>query len=291
MENKDLAAAAIKLATSGHPVIPLHHIDQRGRCSCGRSCASPGKHPRTLNGLKDASVEPAVVAAWWRRSKLSNIGLATGFGGLWVLDVDGDAGEETLAHLEREHGPLPTTRWVRTGSGGRHAYLRLPPGVDLGNSSRKLGPGLDTRGSGGYAVAPPSGHVSGGVYSWLNQERAAEVPRWMLDLLRPPPRPPVRKLACERLPSTSRRAGYGGAALALEESSVRMAIPGSRNHRLNSASFNLGQLVGSGLLELDAVAGALLVAALASGLGETEAMRTIESGLAAGQRCPRGRTA
>jgi hypothetical protein len=72
---------------------------------------------------------------------------------------------------------------------------------------------------------------------------------------------------------------------------VRMAPTGQRNHTLNSASFNLGQLVGAGLLELDAVAGALLIAALASGLGEIEAMRTIESGLRAGQRCPRGRTA
>ncbi len=70
-----------------------------------------------------------------------------------------------------------------------------------------------------------------------------------------------------------------------------MAVEGTRNHRLNAAAFSLGQLVGAGLLHLDAVAGALLVAALASGLGETEAMRTIGSGLAAGQRCPRGRTA
>jgi hypothetical protein len=72
---------------------------------------------------------------------------------------------------------------------------------------------------------------------------------------------------------------------------VRMAVEGSRNHRLNAASFNLGQLIGADLLELDAVAGALLVAALASGLGETEARRTIESGIAAGQRCPRRRSA
>jgi hypothetical protein len=70
-----------------------------------------------------------------------------------------------------------------------------------------------------------------------------------------------------------------------------MAPPGRRNATLNSAAFSLGQLVGGGLLDVDAVAGALLIAALASGLGETEAMRTIESGLKAGQCHPRGRTA
>jgi hypothetical protein len=286
MENKDLAAAALKLATGGHPVIPIHHIDQRGRCSCGRSCASPGKHPRTLNGLKDASAEPSVVAGWWRRWKNANVGIATGHQGLFVVDIDGPEGEESLARLEVDHEPLPTTRWVRTGSGGRHAYLRLPAGVDLGNSSRKLGPGLDTRGSGGYCVCPPSGHISGGVYQWMNQARAAEVPRWLLEQLRPPAPPPRRPT-----PPPRRGGGYAMAALAQEETLVRMAPVGSRNHRLNAAAFSLGQLVAGGVLDINAVAGTLLEAGLAAGLGGAECRRTIESGIAAGQQHPRGRTA
>lgn len=282
----DIAAAAIKLAYAGHPVIPLHSIGKTGRCSCGRSCASPGKHPRTGHGLKDASADPSVVAAWWRRWKLANVGLLTGeVADLLVVDLDGEEGIAAFDLLVAEHG-LPTTRWAATGGGGRHVYFRHPGGA-LGNSCRRLGAGIDTRGDNGYVLAPPSNHVTGSAYSWMNQERAAPCPPWVVELLRPPappsPAPIVR---------TGRsRVGYGAAALAMEEATVRMAVPGCRNATLNSAAFNLGQLVGGGLLELDAVAGALLVAALASGLGETEAMKTIESGLRAGQGCPRGRTA
>jgi hypothetical protein len=281
----DIGEAALRLASAGHRVLPLHGIDRAGRCTCGRSCASPGKHPRLAHGLKEASAEASTVAGWWRRSKLANLGLATGHGGLLVLDVDGAEGEDTLAQLVAEHGPLPSTRWVRTGSGGRHAYFRSQE--HLGNSCRKLGRGVDTRGDGGYVVAPPSVHVSGSKYVWMNQERAAQLPPWLLELLRPPAPPSPAPIG--RIGRT--RGDYGRAALAMEEATVRMATVGTRNHTLNSASFALGQLVGGGLLDLDAVAGALLGAALAAGLGETEAMRTIESGLAAGRRCPRGRTA
>lgn len=36
----------------------------------------------------------------------------------------------------------------------------------LGNSARRLGPQLDTRGDGGYVVAPPSIHPNGHAYRW-----------------------------------------------------------------------------------------------------------------------------
>jgi hypothetical protein len=283
--NSDVADAAIKLARGGHPVLPLHSIARAGRCTCGRSCASPGKHPRLLHGLKEASAEPAVVAAWWRRWKLANLGLVTGHGGLFVLDVDGAEGEDTLAQLEAEHGPLPLTRWVRTGSGGRHAYFRSQE--HLGNSCRRVGPGLDGRGKGGYVLVPPSVHVSGTAYSWMNQDRAAQLPRWLLELLRPPAPPSPAPTSRIGRP----RGDYGRAALAGEEAMVRMSIPGSRNHRLNAAAFSLGQLVGAGMLDVNEVAGTLLGAAQAAGLSEIEAQRTIASGLTAGQRHPRERTA
>jgi hypothetical protein len=62
---------------------------------------------------------------------------------------------------------------------------------------------------------------------------------------------------------------------------------GSRNETLNRAAFNLGQLVGVGTLDRDAVESLLLEAALESGLGEEEARGTIRSGIEAGIRTPR----
>lgn len=73
--------------------------------------------------------------------------------GLLILDVD--AAKGGFASLEGL-GELPETFTVETKSGGRHFYFKPPPGVEYGNTIEKLGPGLDTRGNGGYVVGPGS---------------------------------------------------------------------------------------------------------------------------------------
>jgi hypothetical protein len=60
-----------------------------------------------------------------------------------------------------------------------------------------------------------------------------------------------------------------------------------RNHALNLAAFKLGQLVAAGALDQEEVARRLMEAALQAGLGEREAGRTIDYGLAAGIDNPR----
>lgn len=262
--------AASRLAHLGHPLIPLHSIRRDGRCSCGRACDSPGKHPRTPNGLKDASAEPSMVAGWWRRWPTANIGLLTGeVADLLGVDLDGPEGIAAFEALVAAHG-LPTTRWAITGGGGRHVYLRHPGGA-LGNTCRRLGPGIDTRGDHGYVVAPPSTHVSGGVYSWANQERVAPCPVWLVDLLRPPAPAPRPRQNLPAQGSLDRR-------LAALAQTVATAPVGQRNHALNWAAYRAREIVDAGG-DIHHVAGVLLDAALASGLGETEARRTIESGL------------
>ena len=90
--------------------------------------------------------------------------------------------------------------------------------------------------------------------------------------------------------SHDRRSGasaYGSAALARELDAVRRLVVGERNHGLNRAAFCLGQLVGGGELAADLVHRELLTAALSTGLSESEASRTIRSGLGAGEQQPR----
>ena len=107
----DLKRAARWYANHGWPVVPLHSMKD-GRCSCGRpDCASPGKHPVTRHGLKDANRDPTKVEAWWTRRPSANVGIVTGTAaGIVVIDVDPrHGGDEALAELLREHGELPPT--------------------------------------------------------------------------------------------------------------------------------------------------------------------------------------
>jgi KaiC/GvpD/RAD55 family RecA-like ATPase len=163
--------AAADYAARGWRVIPLHNPRQSVKgvtCSCGDpACKSVGKHPRTANGLKDASTEAAALAEWWGRWPAANVGVVTGAeSGLVVLDVDPrHGGAETLAALEAEFGLLPPTVRAVTGGGGTHVYFSHP-GRPVRNSSNRVGPGLDVRGDGGYVAAAPSLHASGNRYGW-----------------------------------------------------------------------------------------------------------------------------
>ena len=180
------------LAAHGMQRFPVHDI-RAGKCSCGEACSSPGKHPRVKNWQAEAVNDLAQWRAWWKQFGGCNYGIACGQSAIFVLDIDtAKGGEENLGRLEQQHGPLPTTWIFLTGGGGRHIIFR-DPGValDLRNSASKLGPGLDTRGHGGFIVAPQSKHISGRSYA-IDVDRhpdefaLANLPPWLLALLTRP---------------------------------------------------------------------------------------------------------
>ena len=166
---------ACRLARLGFPVFP---------------CRKGGKEPATPHGFKDATTDTDRLAEWWAVSddgttRPLNLGLPTGrASGVWVLDLDGPEGLETLECLEQEHGRLPDTVTVGTPSGGRHLYFRLPPGVEIRCAARVL-PGVDVRGEGGYVVVPPS-RVGGRPYRWVRLGEVAQAPDWLLEALHRP---------------------------------------------------------------------------------------------------------
>jgi hypothetical protein len=290
VNNDEPVISALRLAEHGWPILPCH-TPNGDRCTCGAAdCPSPGKHPRTRRGLHEATCDPEDITSWWRRWPDANPAVRTGArpcgAGLVVIDVDPDAGgERSLQRLIAEHGTLPATLQVHTGSGGRHLYF-THPGQPIPNSAGRLGDGIDVRGDGGYVLVPPSSHRSGGTYRWANDQPVRDLPEWLLELVdparrRPPPAPPVP--AASDRPHTA----WASAALAGEVSEVRHAAEGCRNHTLNRAAFALGQLVAGGHLDEHDVVGALTGAALAAGLGEREIRTTIASGLRAGLDHPR----
>lgn len=181
-----LLDAALAYAARGWPVLPVHTPTEHG-CSCRSSaCQAVGKHPRTQHGLNDATVDSTVITEWWSTWPDANIGLVTGSrSGLVALDIDTrHGGDDTLAELERKHGPLPET--VRNLTGGGWHEMFAYPNVPV-KSKANLAPGVDIRGDGGYIVAPPSRHASGQNYGWevghAPEDLAlAPFPAWVLHL-------------------------------------------------------------------------------------------------------------
>jgi O-acetyl-ADP-ribose deacetylase (regulator of RNase III) len=297
---EELAAAAVGYARRGVPVLPLHYLVQRARaggvtvgCSCrAPDCGQVGKHPLAAlvpHGVKDASCDPTVVAAWWRRFPQANIGLATGH--LFdALDVDGPEGAAALRAFTAEHGlELPAGPLVRTGSGGGGWHLYLAR-TGLGNPSPRGLTHVDWRGRGGYVVAPPSRHASGTRYRFLRDLDAplVAVPQALRQLLEPAPdqRP---SLTDHRL-SAGRGHPYAVAALEGECQRVAGTSPGSRqrNRSLYRAGLRLFGYVAGGLLDHAEVEQRLQQAARGCGLGQREAAATIRSAATVGLAHPKG---
>jgi hypothetical protein len=115
------------------------------------------------------------------------IGIVTGrVSGIFVLDFDGEAGQDLLARLEREHGPLPVTPSALTPGGGVHIIFQHP-GTAV-PTRKNLLPGMDVRGDGGFIVAHPSLHRTGRRYEWDSDAHPEDVdmapaPSWVLDLV------------------------------------------------------------------------------------------------------------
>ena len=189
---RNLGQDALWLAGLGWQVFPLHSPDG-DRCDCRRAgCPSPSKHPRTRNGLLDATTDAARIAGWWEMWPQANIGVRTGqASGLVVVDVDPrHGGDETLRRLIEEHGQFPVLPCARTGGGGWHFYFAHPGGT-VRNSEGAVGPGVDVRGDGGYVVVPPSVHQTGVGYTWEPDYEPGPgclppaPPAWLLTLMQP----------------------------------------------------------------------------------------------------------
>lgn len=179
--NKVVCATALEYARMGFYVFPLYGIRDNGSCACGTpDCKDSGKHPFVKRGLKEATRDEQRIKDWFGGNALDprNVGIVTGeISGITVIDVDiadGKGGAESWHEATKEHGE-PQTLMAQTGSGGMHVFFKY--NSSLKTASNVLGKGVDVRNNGGYIVAAPSRHRSGGTYAWLNpDEKLADLP-------------------------------------------------------------------------------------------------------------------
>jgi hypothetical protein len=161
-----LHEAARRWAIAGFHVFPVQE---------GAKKPLPG-----TNAWRDATIDLDLIDKWWTENPNYNVACAPALNGCSVLDVDLPLGEATLnAIADAENTPIPNTFTIRTPSGGRHLWFHGICPTSVGTDKAGLGPKLDTRGSGGYVLLPPS-QIGGKEYVEENEFEIAALPEWCL---------------------------------------------------------------------------------------------------------------
>jgi hypothetical protein len=248
----NMQGKALALARRGLPVFPCRCVDKR---------------PLTDNGFKDASTDQEQVRHWWTEWPRAYIGVPTG-DKFVVVDLDLQH-QDALAWYEHNTARLPLTRTHVTKSGGRH--LLFKPASNVGCSTSKLGPHIDTRGAGGYIIWWPACGLN-----VMHGGALAEVPAWVLEALTTAP---TNVVPFPR-PARPSNAATGGARVQGLVATVANAREGERNSLLFWAAMRIYDMLAG--RELDRSDGANALAALATaashtGLPRQEIMRTIAS--------------
>jgi DNA-binding MarR family transcriptional regulator len=245
------------------------------------------KKPTTENGFYDATTDETTIREYFKNG--AQLSIRTGdASGVLIFDVDLDPakgidGYATLAKLEAEHGPLPRTPHQRTGRGGTHYFFKHIAGVR--NSTSKIGPGIDIRAEGGYAVVAPSRNESG-AYAWIvspDEAPLADVPAWLAALLTAEP---VRPAARSAPPAARNLDPYIDRAFRDEIANVATAPDGTKHDVLRNAAIKLGTLIAHGLDE-QAIEDALYNAISGRADDPDNALRTIRDGIEYGAVRPR----
>lgn len=304
-----LLGVALSAAWHGHYVFPLWPLTKIPRLHSERDCRRSGIcAPGHLGWEQQATTDPAQIRSWWTDifEPTCNVGIACGPSGLYVIDLDpitattlpekwaewqgARHGREVPARLATQAGQSfpDSTFQVATPTPSEHHYYRYDhqrTDHALRNTAGRVGPGVDSRGGGGFIVAAGSRRADG-AYVVARKGPTQWLPEWLESVLQRAPRPelPRRPLAAVRPLSDPRRARY----LAVVAANVADATPGTANTTLSEAAFALGRLVAGGEFTDHDVRDTLLAAAHHRHIPPAEANDVISRGLAAGAK--HGRT-
>ncbi|MBE1502686.1 hypothetical protein H4696_009786 [Amycolatopsis lexingtonensis] len=287
-----LEAVALEMAGRGWAVFPIQP-HRKWPPAWHRNDTCPGRGPCAAGHVTPeslATTDPETITRVWARAPY-NVAVFPGKSGWHVIDCDmrkpdeppgPDGWEELQALAARVGGPLPDTWTTSTPSGGRQLWYPVPPGVRLGSTVQHIAAHVDTRGWGGYALAPGSVRPDG-AYELLDDTEGPQLPGWLIQasVKHPPTASTARSQKPVAVPSA-----YAAKAVRDECARVAAAPPGQRNKTLSTAAYALGQLVGARLLDED-YARAELRAAVATWNTPDSAVKddgVIETSLAAGGR-------
>jgi len=150
-----MLSEAIDYARRGWYVFPCRERPGQPYQKNGATLTPLEKTPYVSKGLHDATIDEEQINAWWTRFPDAMIGINAGMSGLFVVDIDKKNvnGLDTFATWN-----INDTAGLHslTPSGGMHIVFS-----GKGKSSSNGKTGVDTRGEGGYFIAPPSKILEG----------------------------------------------------------------------------------------------------------------------------------
>lgn len=145
--NLSMLNVALEYASKGYAVFP---------CSKKMPCI---KKQDGGNGFKDATRDEEQIRKWWTKWPDAQVAVPTGrVNNLFVLDLDSQQAQE---HAKQWN--LPETFTVETRPTRKQLWFHQPLEIETKTSVEVLAPKIDTKGDGGYVIAPPSIHHETGL--------------------------------------------------------------------------------------------------------------------------------
>jgi hypothetical protein len=169
-------------ASHGLAVVPSHGLKKKDRqCTCGdQKCNRPGRHPRTTQGLQDATGNEALIRQFWTKWPVARIIIATGTEGIIAVTATGREGQRALKALVANSEETLAFRGRRSLT-----YLLRAPEDAIPNGEAEIANGVVVRGRGGFVLVPrkmTSPRRSKPLYG----TEIAPAPDWLLKLIGSP---------------------------------------------------------------------------------------------------------
>lgn len=279
------------------PIIRAAHPEGYG---CKGECGQDG------HGAYDATTELGTLRRWWKKYPHAAVGIGTGVS-CEVLDLDVKDGLDAGALIDSyadEHGYAwgdmadeATQVAVGSPSGGIHLYVQPCGGKTRANLLKREvdreKTGIDYRGYGGLAVAPPSWSAKRQRrYLWAGEDYNRELPScpdWLAEIARGPIKPRTdtvlpREVTVDVLDGDT--TPYAKAVLSGACETIAAAVDGTRNPTLNGLAYRVGRFVAGGEIRWKFAEDCVVTAATRCGYAEARARQIVLSAFGAAKDDP-----
>lgn len=180
----DMLSSALEYARRGWYVFPCREKPGDPYVRSGETIIPKEKQPYVGKGLHEATRDEEQIRAWWGMWNDALIGVNAGKSGLFVVDIDKKHVNGFDTYSQWGINDIAGLQTI-TPSGGMHIIF-----TGNGKTSTNPNTGIDTRGEGGYFIAPPSEITGGefiGIYKAYNDwsKKPGIIPDGLLSKLFP----------------------------------------------------------------------------------------------------------